>query len=61
MSAVHRSRIEPARNMCRFFRLHVQPDLFCGFVVVKEWGHIGARGRMVAKVWESKHGQRAHF
>jgi predicted DNA-binding WGR domain protein len=43
MSAVHLSRIDPARNMCRFYRLDVQPDLFGGFAVVKEWVRIGAR------------------
>jgi WGR domain len=25
----------------------MQPDLFGGFAVVKEWGRIGARGRMM--------------
>ena len=45
MSTVHLARIDPARNMCRFYRLDVQPDLFGGFAFVKEWGRIGARGR----------------
>jgi len=36
MSTVHLARIDPARNMCRFYRLDVQPDLFGGFAVVKE-------------------------
>ncbi len=49
MSAVHLARIDPARNMRRFYRLDVQPDLFGGFAVVKEWGRIGARGRMVGE------------
>ena len=47
MSAVHLARIDPARNMCRFYRLDVQPDLFGGLAVLKEWGRIGARGRMM--------------
>jgi predicted DNA-binding WGR domain protein len=47
MSAVHLARIDHTRNMCRFYRLDVQPDLFGGFAVVKEWGRIGARGRMM--------------
>jgi predicted DNA-binding WGR domain protein len=47
MSAMHLARIDPARNMRRFYRLDVQPDLFGGFGVVKEWGRIGARGRMM--------------
>jgi predicted DNA-binding WGR domain protein len=51
MSAVHLHRIDPARNMRRFYRLDVQPDLFGGFALVKEWGHIGARGgRLVGKM-----------
>jgi predicted DNA-binding WGR domain protein len=49
MSAVHLTRIDPARNMRRFYRLDVQPDLFGGFAVVKEWGRSGARGRMVGE------------
>jgi hypothetical protein len=44
MSAVYLARIDPARNMRRFYRLDVQPDLFGGFAVMKEWGRIGARG-----------------
>jgi predicted DNA-binding WGR domain protein len=40
MSAVHLARIDPARNVRRFYRLDVQPDLFGGFAVVKEWGRI---------------------
>jgi predicted DNA-binding WGR domain protein len=46
MSAVHLARLDPARNMRRFYRLDMQPDLFA---VVKEWGRIGARGRMVGE------------
>jgi predicted DNA-binding WGR domain protein len=51
MSAVHLIRIDPACNMRRFYRLDVQPDLFGGFAVVKEWGRIGARGGRVAGEW----------
>jgi predicted DNA-binding WGR domain protein len=47
MSAVHLIRIDPARNMRRFYALDVQPDLFGGFAVVKAWGRIGRRGRMM--------------
>jgi predicted DNA-binding WGR domain protein len=28
MSAVHLRRVDPARNMHRFYRLDVQPNLF---------------------------------
>jgi predicted DNA-binding WGR domain protein len=47
MTALTLHRIKPARNMRRFYRLDVQPDLFGGFAVVKEWGRIGARGRIM--------------
>jgi predicted DNA-binding WGR domain protein len=49
MNAVHLRRVDPARNMSRFYRLDVQPDLFGGILLMKEWGRIGARGRMVAE------------
>jgi predicted DNA-binding WGR domain protein len=38
MSAVHLNRIDTARNMRRFYRIDVQPDLFGGFAVVTELG-----------------------
>jgi len=54
MNAVHLRRIDPARNMSRFYRLDVQPDLFGRVLLVKEWGRIGAQGRMVAESYESE-------
>jgi predicted DNA-binding WGR domain protein len=54
MNAVHLRRIDPARNMHRFYRLDMQPDLFGGVLVVKEWGRIGAHGRMVAEPYDSE-------
>ena len=41
---VQMRRIDPARNMRRFYRLSIQPDLFGGASLVREWGRIGARG-----------------
>jgi len=40
-------RIDPARNMRRFYRLSVQPDLFGGATLVREWGRIGLCGQMM--------------
>jgi predicted DNA-binding WGR domain protein len=37
-------RIEPQRNMRRFYALSLQPDLFGTVSVVKEWGRIGQPG-----------------
>ena len=36
--------------MARFYTLDVQRDLFGAVVLVKEWGRIGARGRMVGEL-----------
>ena len=40
--------------MRRFYRLDVQPDLFGGVLLVKEWGRIGARGRIVDESYGSE-------
>ena len=47
MTALELRRIDGARNMRRFYRLDVQPDLFGGVLLVRQWGRIGARGRVV--------------
>lgn len=46
MTAITLRRTDPARNMRRFYRLDVQPDLFGAWGVVREWGRIGQPGRM---------------
>ena len=40
--------------MHRFYRLDVQPDLFGGVLLMKEWGRIGAQGRMVAEPYHNE-------
>jgi predicted DNA-binding WGR domain protein len=47
MTTVILHRIDPARNMARFYALDVQPDLFACILLVKAWGRIGGRGRVV--------------
>jgi predicted DNA-binding WGR domain protein len=42
-------RIDPTRNMSRFYRMSIQPDLFGGASLVREWGRIGACGQMMIK------------
>ena len=54
MTALHLRRIDPSRNMRRFYRLDMQPDLFGGVLLVKEWGRIGAHGRTVAERFDSE-------
>ena len=40
------SRIEPSRNMRRFYIMTVQRDLFGKAVLQREWGRIGSPGRV---------------
>jgi predicted DNA-binding WGR domain protein len=46
ITAVHLRRIDDARNMRRFYRLDVQPDLFGAWCVFREWGRIGRAGQV---------------
>ncbi len=46
MCALTLHRIDAARNMARFYRLDIQPNLFGGVSLMKEWGRIGSRGRI---------------
>ena len=46
-TTVDLKRIDPSRNMRRFYRMSVQPDLFGGACLVREWGRIGLRGQML--------------
>jgi predicted DNA-binding WGR domain protein len=38
-------RIDPARNMARFYSMDVERDLFGRVVLVRRWGRIGTAGR----------------
>ena len=43
MTAVMLYRIDASRNMRRYYRLDVQPDLFGLWLLVREWGRVGLR------------------
>ena len=38
-------RIDPSRNMARFYELAVQPGLFGDVAVIRHWGRIGTGGQ----------------
>lgn len=40
-------RIDLEKNMRRFYRIYVQPDLFGGASLFREWGRIGSGGRQM--------------
>lgn len=43
-----------ARNMHRFYRLDIEPDLFRGALLMKASGRIGTRRRAVAACCDNK-------
>jgi predicted DNA-binding WGR domain protein len=43
-------RVEPQKNMRRFYALSLQPDLFGTVSVVREWGRIGQPGTVRREV-----------
>ncbi|MEC7765062.1 MAG: WGR domain-containing protein [Pseudomonadota bacterium] len=44
-SSVELKRIDMALNMRRYYHMSLQPDLFGGVDLVREWGRIGRRGQ----------------
>jgi predicted DNA-binding WGR domain protein len=45
MTALTLYKVDPERNMRRFYRLDVQPDLFGLWLFMREWGRIGRPGQ----------------
>jgi predicted DNA-binding WGR domain protein len=48
-------RIDPARNMARFYLVSVGRSLFGDFSVVRELGRLGTIGRLRVDLFESEH------
>lgn len=44
---LHLRRFDPVRNMRRFYKMTVQPDLFGSASLIRVWGRIGTRGRQM--------------
>jgi predicted DNA-binding WGR domain protein len=49
MPAIELRRLDPSRNMRRFYQLDIEADLFGGVLLMKRYGRIGARGRIMAE------------
>ena len=45
---IHLRRIDPTRNMRRYYSVTVQPTLFGDWALQREWGRIGCAGRLVS-------------
>lgn len=46
-------RIDPSRNMARFYRLSIQPTLFGGSSLLRNWGRIGTEGRLRVELFDT--------
>lgn len=46
-------RIDPEQNMRRFYTLSVQPNLFGGHSLVRNWGRIGTQGQYRLELFEN--------
>ena len=51
---VHLHRIDAARNMRRFYTLAIQPTLFGGASVIRNWGRIGSNGQTMMETFDSQ-------
>lgn len=51
---LHLQRIDPACNMRRFYRLSLQCDLFGGTCLIREWGRIGYRGKVLIELHDDE-------
>lgn len=49
---LHLRRINPDRNMRRFYTLTIQPTLFGGVSLVRNWGRIGTNGQSIMKTFD---------
>ncbi|TCM51096.1 putative DNA-binding WGR domain protein [Rhizobium sp. PP-F2F-G48] len=49
---LHLTRMDPARNMARFYMLALQPTLFGGVSVIRNWGRIGTRGQAKIETYD---------
>ena len=48
------TRIDPDRNMSRYYQLHIQPSLFGDCDLVREWGRIGSPGTIRTAVYPNQ-------
>lgn len=64
ITPVHLERRFPDVNCFRFYRLDLQPTLFGGWSLVRQWGRIGTWGRQgisLFETWDAAERERARF
>lgn len=51
---VHLHRIDATQNMRRFYTLAIQPTLFGGASVIRNWGRIGSSGQTMMETFDTQ-------
>ena len=46
MNTVYLTRVDAKHNMARYYHMTLQPTLFGGWSLVREWGRIGRGGQV---------------
>lgn len=59
--ALHLRRIDPTRNMRRFYDLSVEHTLFGGVALVRRWGRVGSCGRTMMETFDTAQDAEAAF
>lgn len=49
---IHLRRIDPTQNMRRYYSLAIQPTLFGGASVIRNWGRIGTNGQSMMETFD---------
>ena len=57
----HLTKRDPARNMARFYRLVMLPNLFGEWTLMREWGRIGSPGQLRLDYHKSRDSAEAAF
>ncbi len=54
-------RVNPEKNMSRYYRMDVQPDLFGALCLIVEWGRIGRSGQIRITPYQNEDEAQAAF
>lgn len=58
---LHIQRIDPSRNMARYYMLAIEPTLFGEISLTRAWGRIGTLGRQKIDVFQTERDAVAAF
>ncbi|GMO50294.1 WGR domain-containing protein [Bradyrhizobium ottawaense] len=53
LGPLHLRRIDTTRNMRRFYLLSIQPTLFGGVSLIRDWGRIGTTGQTMVQTFDA--------